>query len=93
MTSPTKLVPPQQYNSSHQNKKYANKYRKYTSKIGPLKVGSEDEDDLKKMTNLISQQYKSGLHFTKRHTIKTTKKWKQSFRNHNYRRRYERGDR
>ena len=29
--------------------KYANKYRKHTSKIGPLKVGCKYEDDRKKM--------------------------------------------
>ena len=39
--------------------KYANKYRKDTSKIGYLKEGSKHEDDLKKMANILNQLYKS----------------------------------
>ena len=39
--------------------KYANTYRKFTSKIGPLKVGSKYEDDPKRMANIIARQYKS----------------------------------
>ena len=39
--------------------KYANKYRKYTSKLGPLKAWSKYEDDPKTMTKILTDQYKS----------------------------------
>ena len=39
--------------------KYVNKYRKYTSKLGPLKAWSKYEDDPKTMTKILTDQYKS----------------------------------
>ena len=69
--------------------------KKDTSKIGPLKSGSKYEDP-KKMANIISEQIPISLPLTKRRStciITTLTKWKQSFRNHNFRQKYKRGNR
>ena len=42
-------------NNPKEFNKCANRYRKYTTKIGPWKVGTKYEDDPKKMTNIVSQ--------------------------------------